>query len=38
MHGSRDGTGYKPGQARYGNAVYVYKPDFTNHDYREGRH
>jgi hypothetical protein len=36
MHGSRDGTGYKPGQARFGNAVYVYKPDFTTADYREG--
>ncbi|MDB6035008.1 MAG: hypothetical protein JWM16_5346 [Verrucomicrobiales bacterium] len=36
MHGSRDGTGYKPGQARYGNAVYVYRPDFATEDYREG--
>ena len=36
MHGSRDGTPNKPGQARYGNAVYVYKPDFTSGDYREG--
>jgi hypothetical protein len=36
MHGSRDGTGYKPGQARYGNAVYIYKPDFRSADYREG--
>jgi hypothetical protein len=36
MHGSQDGTGYKPGQARYGNAVYIYKPDFRSADYREG--
>jgi hypothetical protein len=36
MHGSHDGTGYKPGQARYGNAVYIYKPDFRSADYREG--
>ena len=36
MHGSRTGTGYKPGQARFGNAVYVYKPDFASGDYREG--
>jgi hypothetical protein len=35
MHFSRDGTGYHPGQARYANAVYTYKPDF-NHYYREG--
>jgi hypothetical protein len=36
MHGSRDGAGYKPGQARYGNAVYVYRPEFAGRDYREG--
>jgi len=36
MYGSRSGAGYKPGQARYANAVYVYKPDFSNDDYREG--
>ncbi len=35
MHGSRDGTGYHPGQARYANAVYTYRPDFHG-DYREG--
>ena len=35
MHGSREGTPYKPGQARYGNAVYTYKPNFKNGDYRE---
>jgi hypothetical protein len=36
MHASHDGTGYKPGQARFANAVYVYKPDFPSGDYREG--
>jgi CubicO group peptidase (beta-lactamase class C family) len=36
MHGSRDGAGYHPGQARYGNAVYTYRPDFTTTHYREG--
>ena len=35
MHGSTTGAGYKPGQARYGNAVYVYRPDFAGDDYRE---
>lgn len=35
MYGSRDGTGHHPGQARYGNAVYTYRPDFRG-DYREG--
>jgi hypothetical protein len=36
MYKSRDGAGNKPGQARYGNAVYVYKPDFATKDYQEG--
>lgn len=36
MHGSRDGAGYKPGQARYANVVYTYKPDFTTKNHREG--
>lgn len=35
MHGSRDGAGHKRSQARYGNAVYTYEPDFTGGDYRE---
>jgi hypothetical protein len=35
MHGSRDGTGHKPGQARFANAVYSYRPDFTG-AYGEG--
>ena len=36
MHGSKDGTGYKAGQARYGNAVYTYRPNFADGTYREG--
>jgi hypothetical protein len=36
MYRSRDGTPFKPGQARYANAVYVYKPDFGSGAYREG--
>lgn len=36
MHGSRTGTPAIVGQARYGNAVYTYRPDFSRGDYREG--
>jgi hypothetical protein len=36
MYGSKDGTGHHAGQARYANAVYTYRPDFTTDDYREG--
>jgi hypothetical protein len=36
MHGSRTGTPYRPGQARYANAVYTYRPDFAGGSYREG--
>jgi len=36
MYGSKDGAGAKAGQARYGNAVYTYRPNFSNGDYREG--
>lgn len=36
MYGSRTGTSARIGQARYGNAVYTYRPDFTTADYREG--
>jgi hypothetical protein len=36
MHGSKEGAGYKPGQARFGNAVYVYRPNFADGTYREG--
>ena len=35
MFGSRSGVGFHPGQARYGNAVFVYRPDFGSHAYRE---
>jgi hypothetical protein len=34
--GNVDGSGYRPGQARYGNAVYRYQPDFKDGSYREG--
>jgi hypothetical protein len=36
MHNSRNGTGYKVGQARFANAVYDYTPDFKGGGYREG--
>jgi len=36
MYGSRRATEFNPGQARYGNAVYVYTPDFAGGDDREG--
>jgi hypothetical protein len=36
MYGSRKGTPAKAGTARYGNAVYTYRPDFASGDYREG--
>jgi hypothetical protein len=36
MYGSRVGTPPRVGQARYGNAVYTYRPAFTSNDYREG--
>ncbi|MDZ4850553.1 MAG: hypothetical protein SGI77_14810 [Pirellulaceae bacterium] len=36
MYGSKNGSGHHDGQARYANAVFVYRPDFTNSDYREG--
>jgi hypothetical protein len=36
MFGSRVGTPPTVGQARFGNAVYTYRPDFTTGDYREG--
>ncbi|CAN5913632.1 hypothetical protein BH23PLA1_BH23PLA1_37880 [soil metagenome] len=34
--GTPEGSGYNPGQARYANAVFTYKPDFRSGDYREG--
>src|SRR5262249_32327149 len=36
MHGSRMGTPPRLGQARDGNAVYPYPPEFTSGDYHEG--
>jgi hypothetical protein len=36
MFGSKEGTGHRPGQARFANAVYTYRPDFKSGDYREG--
>jgi len=36
MYRSTKGTPFKAGQARYGNAVFTYKPDFNTADYREG--
>ena len=36
MYGSTGGTPHRDGQARYANAVYVYRPNFANGDYREG--
>lgn len=36
MFGSKTGTAHVNGQARFGNAVYVWKPDFANGGYREG--
>jgi hypothetical protein len=36
MFRSKSGAGYKPGQARFANAVFTYTPDFARDDYREG--
>ncbi len=36
FHGSPDGSGYRPGQVRYANAVYTYRPNFRDGSYREG--
>jgi len=36
MYKSGRDSGYKPGQARYSNAVFTYKPDFASGKYREG--
>lgn len=36
MYQSREGAGFKTGQARFANAVYTYKPNFGNDDYKEG--
>jgi hypothetical protein len=36
IYKSKTGVGYKAGQARFANAVYTYRPDFTGKDYQEG--
>lgn len=36
MHGSTSGTAHQNGQARFANVQYLYRPDFTTTDYREG--
>jgi hypothetical protein len=36
MRGSTTGAGYKPGQVRFANAVYTYRPNFADGTYREG--
>jgi hypothetical protein len=36
FRGTPGGSGFRPGQARYGNAVFQYQPDFRSGDYREG--
>ena len=36
MHGSKKGTSHQSGQVRFANVQYVYRPDFTTADYREG--
>lgn len=36
MYGSRTGSPYRVGQARFANAVYTYRPDFARGDYKEG--
>ena len=36
MFGSKTGAGFKPGRARYANAIFTYRPDFATIDYREG--
>ncbi|HRJ11547.1 MAG TPA: hypothetical protein PLP58_23410, partial [Prosthecobacter sp.] len=36
MHGSKTGTAHVNGQARYGNAVYEWRPDFAGGGYKEG--
>ena len=36
MHGSTSGTPHRDGQVRFANVEYVYRPNFSNGDYREG--
>ncbi len=35
FYGSAEGSGYRPGQFRYANAVYTYRPGFRDGSYRE---
>ena len=36
MYLATSDAGYHPGQARFANAVYTYRPDFTSAKYKEG--
>ena len=36
MYGSKKGSGFIPGQVRFANAVYTYRPDFAGGTYKEG--
>ncbi|MEX2577720.1 MAG: hypothetical protein WD342_01575 [Verrucomicrobiales bacterium] len=36
MFGSKSEAPYRPGQVRYANAVFTYRPDFSTGRYREG--
>lgn len=36
MYQSKDSTPHRDGQVRFANVEYVYRPDFTSGDYREG--
>ncbi|HLY12197.1 MAG TPA: hypothetical protein VKW04_23040 [Planctomycetota bacterium] len=36
MYQSKESSPYKDGRARYANAVYLYSPNFSNGDYKEG--
>jgi hypothetical protein len=36
MHNSGRGVEHRPGQARYGNAVYTHRPNFASGEYRDG--
>ena len=36
MHGAKRDAGHVPGQARYANAVFTYRPNFVDGSYREG--
>ena len=36
FYGGLNGAGWKDGRARYANAVFTYRPDFSTADYKEG--